>query len=314
MKASGHCRATPGQFATIAACTELPARHDMPAFSIDVTTEHFQHEVIEASFQQPVLVDFWAPWCGPCRTLKPMLEKLAGDYQGKFLLAKVNSDEHQELAARYQVRSIPAVKAFVDGELVDEFMGALPEAQVRAFIDRLLPSAAAPLRAEAAALWASGDREGALAKLVEGSRLDPADEGIRLDAVEVLVALGRADEARPLLELPYDEERDRAQSLKAQLDLAGKRADPQVLEALAAKIRANPKDHASRIALATALAADRQYEAAFEQLLESIYRDKGWNEGEARRTMLQLFDLLAPDPMNDDLIRQYRRQLATALN
>jgi putative thioredoxin len=282
--------------------------------SFDVTAEQFERDVLDASLDQPVLVDFWAPWCGPCRTLKPMLEKLADEYQGRFRLAKVNSDEQQELAARYQVRSIPAVKAFLGGELVDEFMGALPESQVRAFIDRLLPSPADPLRAEASALWTAGDREGALAKLVEGSRLDPANEGIRLDAAEVLIALGRGDEAKQLLELEYGDEKDRAASLKAQLDLASQRADPQALQALTERIRANPKDHAARIELARALAAERQYEAAFEQLLESIYRDKAYNDGEARRTMLQMFEMLAPDPINDDLIRHYRRTLSAALN
>jgi putative thioredoxin len=282
--------------------------------SFDVTVEQFERDVLDASLDQPVLVDFWAPWCGPCRTLKPMLEKLADEYQGKFRLAKVNSDEQQELAARYQVRSIPAVKAFLGGELVDEFMGALPESQVRAFIDRLLPSPADPLRAEASALWSAGDREGALAKLVEGSRLDPANEGIRLDAAEVLIALDRGDEAKQLLELEYGDEKDRAASLKAQLELAGQRADPQALRALLEKIHANPKDHAARIDLARALAAERQYEAAFEQLLESIYRDKAYNDGEARRTMLQMFEMLAPDPINDDLIRHYRRNLSAALN
>ena len=286
----------------------------MSLHSVDANQQNFEQEVLAASFQQPVLVDFWAPWCGPCRTLKPMLEKLADEYQGRFKLAKVNSDENQEIAAHYQVRSIPSVKAFVDGEMVDEFTGALPEGQIRGFIDRLLPSPAEPLRAEASALWAGGNPEGALAKLVEGSQLDPAHEGIRLDAAEVLIALGRSEEAEPLLAMEYKNEEDRAQSIRAQLSLAASAVDPEQLRALLERVAANPKDHAARIEIAKALAASQRYEEAFEQLLESIMRDKTYNEGEARRTMLQFFEVLNAQPANDDVVRHYRRMLATALN
>ncbi|HET6718543.1 MAG TPA: thioredoxin [Rhodocyclaceae bacterium] len=280
----------------------------------DVTQQTFEQEVLAASYQQPVLVDFWAPWCGPCRTLTPLLEKLADGYQGRFRLAKINSDAEQPLASHYQVRSIPTVKAFVNGEMVNEFTGALSEGQLREFIDRLLPSLAEPLRAEAAELWANGDREGALARLVEGSQLDPANEGVRLDAAEVLIALGRQDEARQLLAMEYLAEVERAQSMRAQLDLAASAVDAGQLRAMLERVTADPRDHAARIELAKALAANRRYEEAFDQLLESIMRDKTYNEGEARRTMLRLFEVVGAHPESDDLIRQYRRLLATALN
>jgi putative thioredoxin len=285
----------------------------MPAHVIDVSLENFEPEVLAASFNQPVIVDFWAPWCGPCRTLTPLLEKLADEYQGRFRLAKINADENQEIATQLQVRTIPSIKAFVQGRVVDQFDGALPEGQLRSFIDSLMPSPADAYRAEAAELFHTGDAKGALAKLVEGSRVDPNNEGIRLDAVEVLLQLGNADEAKQLLDAvpSYEQENERAQSLRARLALSGTQVDFAALEA---RIATNPKDHAARIELAKGLAAGQRYPEAFEQLLESIYRDKNLNEGEARKTMLQFFEMLAPDPTADDLIRHYRRQLATALN
>lgn len=283
----------------------------MSAYVIDVSLENFEQEVLAASFDQPVIVDFWAPWCGPCKSLTPLLEKLADEHQGRFRLAKVNSEENQEIAAQFQIRSIPAVKAFVDGRIVDQFEGALPESELRRFIDSLLPSPADIFRAEAAELFQRGDAKGALAKLVAGSQVDPTNEGIRLDAVDVLLQLGNIDEAKQLIEYDYQHEAERARSLRARLALSGTEVDFAALEA---RLAAAPKDHAARLELAKGLAAIQRYEEAFDQLLESIYRDKNYNDGEARKMMLQFFEMLAPDPSADDLIRHYRRQLSAALN
>ena len=286
----------------------------MSDHAIDVTQQTFEHDVLAASFQQPVLVDFWAPWCGPCRTLKPLLEKLADEYQGRFRLAKINSDENQQVAAHYQVRSIPCVKAFVDGELIDEFTGALPEGQLKEFIDRLLPSPADALRTEAAALRANGRPDEALDRLAKGSQIDPNNEGVRLDTAELLISLGRRDEAQPLLAMNYEQENNRAQAIRAQLDIAASAMDAIQLRARLERIRDNPDDHAGRIELAKAMAALQRYEESLDQLLETIHRDKTFNQGEARLTMLQLFELLSHQPEGDELVRRYRRMLASALH
>jgi putative thioredoxin len=148
---------------------------------MDVTQADFQEKVINASFKHPVVLDFWAPWCAPCKVLKPILEKLEAEYAGKFLLAKVNSDENQELSARYGVRGIPSVKAMVDGKIVNEFTGVLPESAIRDWLDKIIPSPAEELRREAVELAAANDLNGALRKLAEASKLEPDNEVVRVD-------------------------------------------------------------------------------------------------------------------------------------
>ena len=284
----------------------------MSQFSFDVSIEEFEAKVIQASLQVPVVIDFWAPWCGPCQTLKPMLEKLAEEYAGRFLLAKVNSDENPELSQHFGVRSIPSVKVLYQGQLVDEFNGALPEGQIRAFLDRFaLPDAGGNLREEAAALVAAGQLDEALAKLSEASREKPGDEGIRLDAIDVLMQLGRNDEAGQLLAADYTQAADRANALRARLALAAGAADTAGLEA---KLAANPDDHATRLELARAYAGQNRFREALDNALEVVVRDRFFDEGAGRKALLQIFEALGGSEQHDDLVREFRRKLSAALN
>jgi putative thioredoxin len=283
----------------------------MPAHASDVSAATFQQDVIERSRQAPVLVDFWAPWCGPCRALTPVLEKLAADYDGKFELAKVNSDDNQQLAAEYGVRGIPNVKAFVDGKLVDEFVGAQPESAVRQFIDALLPTAEDLLRREAAQRLAQGDAQGALALLERAEESARHDDALLADKMEVLLALQRSDEAKAVASRlgPLAAQDPRIGALLARLEFAGSAGEDPA--ALRARVQADPQDLDARLRLAKLDVADQRYESALEQLLEIIRRDRKWNGEAGRKTMLAVFDLLGG---NADLVSKYRRLLASALN
>ncbi len=280
----------------------------MADFDLDVGIADFQQQVLEESTRRPVVVDFWAPWCGPCKSLKPILEKLAAEYGGKFRLAKVNSDDNQELAARYGVRGIPSVKAFINGEPVDEFSGALPEGEVRAFLDRLIPSPAETVRAEAARLREAGDTSGALQKLAEASRLDPAHVGVRLDATAIMLDLGEAEEARRLLGSLADDADPRVPQFKARLQFMALGGDDEA--ALTARVAANENDLDARLKLANLLVAAGQYEPGMDQLLEIVRRDRAFEDDIGRKTLLSVFNLLG----GGELVSRYRRLLASALN
>ncbi|MBW8369537.1 MAG: co-chaperone YbbN [Thiobacillus sp.] len=279
----------------------------MSEHDLDVGLADFPQHVLEESKRRPVVVDFWAPWCGPCKSLKPVLEKLAAEYGGKFLLAKINSDENQELAARYGVRGIPSVKAFIDGEPVDEFSGALPEGEVRAFLDRLIPGPADELRAQAAELRVAGDLSGALQKLADASRIDPAHIGVRLDAAEIMLDLNEADEAQRLMGSLPDDADPRVPQMKARLQFMGTAGED--VATLTQRVAANENDLEARLKLANLLVAAGQYEAGMDQLLEIVRRDRGFGDDIGRKTLLAVFNLLD----GDERVSRYRRLLASAL-
>ncbi len=287
----------------------------MTAHVFDVSVADFSAEVLDASRRVPVIVDFWADWCQPCRILKPILEKLAAEYEGRFLLAKVNSDQNHELAERYGVRGIPAVKAFVDGEMVDEFTGALPEGQIREFIAQLIPSPAEPLRLQALEAHRQGDLEGARKLMGQAINIDPGNDTAYLDYIELSLDAGTIDEAKEILDAVRERCRDteRVASLDARLQLAagGGGADTA---ALGARIATDGDDLEARLQLANALAIARDYRPALQQLLEIVRRNRAWQDEAGRKTMLTLFTLLGANPQYDDLVREFRLALSRTLN
>src|SRR5262245_14383059 len=247
-------------------------------YVIEVTDATFEQDVLEASKEFPVIVDFWAPWCGPCRALGPVLEKLAAEYAGRFRLAKVNSDENPEISRQFNVRSIPDVRAFRDGRQVDQFLGALPERQVRDFIESVVPSPAELERLRAAELRAMEDLDGATAALRAALELDPADDLARMDLAELLIETGKLEEAARQLEtIPPDVDLDaRAHALRQALVFAGAEGNEKDL---LARIATDPADLEARLALAGTLASRKTWAKAMDQLLEIIRRDKSWRDG-----------------------------------
>lgn len=280
------------------------------ALAFDVTEASFERDVLERSLDVPVLLDCWAPWCGPCRSLGPVLDKLVQAYGGRFLLAKLNTDDAPQISAALQIRSIPLVVLFVGGRPVDQFVGALPEGKVREFLDRHIQPQASPaeqLRADAAA---APDAATAEALLKNALALEPGHAGATLDLAERLLDRRALDDAKALLDgLPAAARDDRHAAISARLKLALNRPAGDAA-ALAARIAADAKDFEARFALAALQVYDGDFRAAFEQLLEVVLRDKGDDRERARKQLVEWF-AACPDA---DAVSYGRRYLGMYLN
>ena len=287
-----------------------------PALAFDVSDADFESAVIERSFDVPVLLDCWAPWCGPCRSLTPLLEKLADSYQGRFVLAKLNSDDNPGLAGALKLRSIPAVFLLIGGQVVDQFLGALPEGKLREFLDKHLPPAGeAPLSpasaiAELREQAALADDASAAEMLREGLDFEPGNLDLRLDLAERLISLGEAEAAGVLLDsVAQDQRTDRHTALVARIALI-KNRPPGDKNTLTARIAANSKDFDARLDLGALQAWEGAWGAAFDTLLEVVMRDKAeWRE----RARLQLVAWFAMCP-DADAVSRGRRYLGMYLN
>jgi putative thioredoxin len=278
---------------------------------VDVVSETFSREILERSSTVPVVVDFWAPWCGPCKLLSPVLEKLAREYGGKFVLAKVDIDQSLEAANQFGVRSIPAVFGVRNGAVVDAFVGVQPESVIRMWIDRILPTEAESLAAIARSLESS-DPKAALEHYTRALELRPELPEAQIGLVSIALAQGQMEEAAA--RLATLERRgfleSEAERLKAELTLQAHAEGAGSVEAARAALAEEPQDLKLKLALAEALAASGQYADALALCLELVERDRKGIGEPARQTMLAIFQLL---PAGDELLIEYQRQLSLIL-
>ena len=283
---------------------------------VDTTTQAFARDVIDESRRRPVLVDFWAPWCGPCKTLGPVIEKAVRAAKGAVRLVKMNIDEHPAVAGQLGIQSIPAVIAFSNGQPVDGFVGALPESQVKAFITRIAgpagPSGAEALVAEGDQLLAAGDATGAGDRFAAALKVEPESIPAVAGLAKALLTAGEVERARQTLDmLPASAAKDpRVVAVRAQIDLLAQTAGLGDRTSLEARIAADPADHQSRFDLALLLNAEGDREGAVDRLLEIVRKNRSWEEEKARKQLLQFFEAWGP---TDEATLAGRRQLSSLL-
>ncbi len=298
---------------------------------INVTAANFEAEVIEASMDTAVLVDFWAPWCGPCKVIGPLLEKIEKDYNGRFKLVKIDSDQEQELSQAFGIRSIPTCVLMMGGKPVDGFMGAVPEGQIKTFLDKHLPAAdvfEAEVTGETIAdAPDDNDPQARREALHQAVLQKPDDDGARFAYVKFLLEAGQLVEARSALEpalprIALVRQIDSLQRWIAAIDFAAQQGSADAAAGFDARIAANKRDFDARFGKAQLLMATQAWTDAMDELLEILMRDKSWNEEQARKTFVAILDIIEPPPVKvadgqippvDPVVATYRRRLSSVV-
>ncbi len=282
-------------------------------FINDIDQNSFTSEVLEKSREVPVLVDFWADWCAPCQALAPVLYKLVDEYQGKFLLAKVDTDKYQALAGQYGVRGLPTVKVFKDGEIVDEFTGAQPESFIREIIERHIEHESDLIKQQAIAALQSGDTQKALELMQQAVATEPEKHELKIDLAKVLLAAGDAIEAENTLKaLPaLLREETEVKGMLAQLEFARLAAAEPDVEKLERTVNDEPENVMARYQLSAHKILSGDYEAALENLFEIVRRDRKFEDDAGRKAMLAVFDMLGG---SGELVSRYRSKLFNVLH
>ncbi|MBC7445076.1 MAG: thioredoxin [Polaromonas sp.] len=294
---------------------------------IDVTIANFQEEVIAASMTTPVLIDFWAPWCGPCKSLGPLLEKVEAAYAGRFRLVKIDSDQEQQLGEAFGIRSVPTCILLMNGQPVDGFTGALPEGKIKEFLDKHLPPAPPEMPPEDEPP-ADASPEAVLERLQQAVAANPADDNARFDYIRHLLGLGREDDAKvafaPVIAQTGTVRRfDSLKRWMDALDFVAAQADAASAQAgFDSKIAVNKRDFDARFDQARRLMASQRWTDALDELLEILMRDKAWQDGLARKTYIAVLDIMeAPKPKvadgqippEDKAVASYRRRLSSVV-
>ena len=282
--------------------SDSPYIQEVTAENLEVTAENFEQVVIHGSMERPVLVDFWASWCQPCQMLMPVLAKLAEEYQGRFILAKVNTEEQQAVAAQFGIRSIPDVRLFHGGREVDGFTGALPESAIREFLDKHIPRESDSTVEQAMQALAAGDTASAITALEAAAAADPDNPRIPVALAQTHITAGDWEAAKAALDRLPASEQDQPEvaRLLGQLHFASEAPPAQDLPELETRLAADENDSEARYRLAMGLVLQQRFEQAIEHLLTLMRKDRQYGDDAARKALLRLFDMLGGDPLAQD--------------